>query len=120
MSLKFTIGKAQAKQIQALQKKIDNIRRERGFTRDPERVLLLLVEEVGELAQQLKRSWSPNYGELQHEAMADEVADILFVTLGLATTLGIDASNALANKIEKDSKRIWLSKDKPIQAKHDK
>ncbi len=103
--------------IRALQKKVAELRKKRGFTQDPERALILLVEEVGEVAQQLKRLWSPNYDTFSNNAIAEELADVLFVLLGLSDLLKIDIAEALKKKTSSDSNRIWKSIEKPIGKK---
>jgi NTP pyrophosphatase (non-canonical NTP hydrolase) len=47
--------------LQELQNLVGRIRQERGFTMDPLRIFTLLNEEIGEVARELKRTWSLNY-----------------------------------------------------------
>ncbi len=115
--MKLSIDETELKSLRALQKKIGELRKKRGFTQDPERALILLVEEVGEVAQQLKRSWSPNYDIFSNNAIAEELADVLFVLLGLSGLLKIDIADALKKKTTADSGRTWKSIDKPIPKK---
>lgn len=44
--------------INQLSQRIVEKRAERGFVTDPLKIHLLLTEEVGEIAGELKRSWS--------------------------------------------------------------
>ena len=69
--------------------------------------LAQLVEEVGEVARILSRtcgeqSWkkSETPGDL-----ADELADVLFVTICLANQSGIDLTQALTRNLDKKTKR---------------
>lgn len=69
--------------------------------------LAQLVEEVGEVARILSRthgeqSWKPGCdpGDL-----ADELADVMFVTICLANQSGIDLSDALQRNLEKKTNR---------------
>lgn len=117
MSQKFVIGKEEAAVLKNLQAKVAALRKERGFTQDPERVLLLLVEEVGEVAQQLKRTWSPNYDAFTKNALAEELADVLFVLLGLAELLDVDLGASIEKKTAQDGERKWKSRRNPIQSK---
>jgi NTP pyrophosphatase (non-canonical NTP hydrolase) len=117
MSQKYVIGKEEAELLKNLQAKVAALRKERGFTQDPERVLLLLVEEVGEVAQQLKRTWSPNYDSFSKDAIAEELADVLFVLLGLAELLDINLAEAMKKKTAQDGERKWKSRRNPIQSK---
>ena len=115
--MKLPIEENELQALRSLQKKVAELRKKRGFTQDPERVLILLVEEVGEVAQQLKRSWSPNYDTFSNNAIAEELADVLFVLLGLSDLLKVDIANALKEKTAADANRTWKSIDKPILEK---
>lgn len=67
----------------------------------------LLMEEVGELARIMARQ----YGEQSFKpgenpnALADEMADVLFVLICLANQTGVDLNAALLRNIEKKSQR---------------
>jgi len=115
MLLKFTAGEKKA--LLSLQKKIGELRKKRGFTQDPERAMILLMEEVGEVAQQMKRLWSPNYDIYTKDALAEELADVQFVLLGLSDLLGIKLADALDKKTKQDAERKWKSIDNPIPLK---
>ena len=72
---------------------------------------LLLVEEVGELSRMIARE----YGEQSYRegtapgdvrvAMADEMADILFVITCLANQMQIDLTQAIGKNLEKKTLR---------------
>ena len=72
---------------------------------------LLLVEEVGELSRMIARE----FGEQSYkegaaptntkEAIADEMADVLFVLVCLANQMGIDLTTAIALNLEKKTSR---------------
>jgi NTP pyrophosphatase (non-canonical NTP hydrolase) len=69
--------------------------------------LAQLVEEVGEVARILSRSvgeQSSKPGESPGD-LADELADVLFVTICLANQSGIDLTDALRRNLEKKTKR---------------
>lgn len=72
--------------------------------------LAQLTEEVGELARIISRT----YGEQsfkesdKNRSVADELADVLFVTICLANQTGVDLSDAFAKNIEKKTKRDAL------------
>ena len=74
--------------------------------------LAQLVEEVGEVARILSRTC----GEQSYKSsdqpgeLADELADVLFVTICLANQSGIDLTAALRANLEKKTKR---DKDRP-------
>jgi NTP pyrophosphatase (non-canonical NTP hydrolase) len=97
-----------------LQGTIAATRAERGFTTDPVRMLCLLTEEVGEIAGELKRTWSPNYPEFDTSDLANEIADVYVLLNALASSYSIDVETAVRSKFfDDDSKRTWASADKP-------
>lgn len=96
--------------LQELQNLVGKTRRERGFTMDPLRIFVLLDEEVGEVARELKRTWSPNYEAFSKQDLEDEIADVLVCLLALANQFEINVESALARKLlDKDSQRSWKS-----------
>lgn len=69
--------------------------------------LAQLVEEVGEVARILSRTHgeqSSKPGESPGD-LADELADVLFVTICLANQSGIDLSDALGRNLDKKTRR---------------
>ena len=69
--------------------------------------LAQLVEEVGEVARILSRRCGEQSTKpgAQLGDLADELADVLFVTICLANQSGIDLTEALERNLEKKSKR---------------
>ena len=69
--------------------------------------MVLLTEEVGELARIIARK----YGEQsfkdsdKEKSMEDEMTDILFVLICLANQTGIDLNDALEKNLEKKTLR---------------
>ncbi len=69
--------------------------------------LAQLVEEVGELARVISRT----YGEQSFKAgeprkeLADELADVLFVLICLANQTGVDLTEALQSNLSKKTQR---------------
>lgn len=69
--------------------------------------MVLLTEEVGELARIIART----YGEQSFKEsdkghdMADEMADILWVLICLANQTGVDLTEAFAKNMEKKTSR---------------
>ena len=93
-----------------LQQRIAAIRQERGFVTDPQKILILMTEEVGEIAAELKRLWSPNYSKFDTERMREEIADVFVTLAALANSFEIDIADAVREKfIEKDAGREWKS-----------
>jgi NTP pyrophosphatase (non-canonical NTP hydrolase) len=82
---------------------------ERGFSHESaERKMLMLTEEVGELAKAVRQHIGMGFSETttKNEA-AEELADVLIITMGLASTLNIDLFDALVQKESKNAKRTW-------------
>ncbi len=74
---------------------------------DPLTNLAQLVEEVGEVARILSRSHgeqSSKPGENPGD-LADELADVMFVTICLANQSGIDLTDALMRNLDKKTHR---------------
>ena len=69
--------------------------------------MAILTEEVGEVARIISRT----YGEQSfketdsNKNLADELADVLFVTICLANQTGINLTEALAKNLEKKTSR---------------
>ena len=69
--------------------------------------MAILTEEVGEVARIISR----NYGEQSfketdsNKNLADELADVLFVTICLANQTGINLTEALVKNLEKKTSR---------------
>ena len=77
---------------------------------DPLRIFALLNEEIGEVARELKRTWSLNYEAFSKEDLEDEIADVLVCLLALANQFDIDLEQALTKKlVHKDGQRHWKS-----------
>ncbi len=69
--------------------------------------MILLVEEVGEVARIMARKYgeqSFKKNEPEH-SLEDELADVLFVLLCIANQTGIDMTVALENNLKKKTGR---------------
>ena len=72
--------------------------------------MVILTEEVGELARVMAR----NYGEESFKetdkakSLPDEMADVLWVLLCLANQTGVDLETALKENLQKKTKRDAL------------
>ena len=96
--------------VAELQQLIREVRASRGFVTDPVKITLLMTEEVGEIAAELKRLWSPNYGAFEADRLREEIADVFVTLSALANVFDIDIGDAVREKfIEKDSSRTWES-----------
>ena len=91
-----------------LSQRIVEKRAERGFVTDPLKIHLLLTEEVGEIAGELKRSWSKNYSEFSQERLAEEISDVFCLLVALANEYDIQIEEAVEKKFfGKDEARGW-------------
>ena len=79
-------------------------RRQRGFDDTDERLLILLMEELGEIAHELRRSWR---GRTAPERMGAEILDALNYLLRLAHRRGVDLEAALRSKESRNAQRTW-------------
>ncbi len=89
---------------------IETVRSERGFTTDPVRVLCLLIEEVGEVAAEIKKTWSDNYPPLVVDDLRDELADVFVLVSALASSFDVDLHEAVRAKfLGSDAARDWAT-----------
>ncbi|MGH9194594.1 MAG: MazG nucleotide pyrophosphohydrolase domain-containing protein [Acidimicrobiia bacterium] len=101
--------------LATLQQAIAEVRSQRGFTNDPLRIFTLLNEEIGEVAGELKKSWSPNYGPPDTAKLAEELVDCLVALCALASSKDIDLEAGLEEKFfGKGTNRKWASAVNPI------
>ena len=62
-------------ELARLQKTIAETRTKRGFVTDPLKIHLMLTEEIGEIAAELKPLWSKNYDNFDPDRLQEEIAD---------------------------------------------
>ena len=69
--------------------------------------LAQLVEEVGEVAQVISRTYGDQSFKKSEEGkkLADELADVFFTLICLANQTGVDLTEAFQRNIEKKTKR---------------
>ena len=69
--------------------------------------LAQLVEEVGELARIMSRTFGDQSfkGTEKDQSIADELADVLFVVICLANQMGIDLTEAFQENLKKKTER---------------
>ena len=97
-------------ELAQLQKAIAETRAKRGFVTDPLKIHLMLTEEIGEIATELKPLWSKNYGNFNPSRLQEEIADAFVLLSALATRFNIDLETAVTRKFfQKDSLRPWNS-----------
>ena len=68
--------------------------------------LAVLTEEVGELARVMARRYGDqSFKAGEHDNLADEMADVLWVLLCLANQTGVDLTEAFAANLRKKTAR---------------
>lgn len=98
--------------LQEVQQYIKDVIEIRGFAnQEIEKTMLLLLEEVGELAKSIRKS-ATNMGidknKINHyDTIESEVADVFIVLNSVCNKLDIDLYKALKDKEEENIKRIW-------------
>lgn len=94
--------------IQEAQEKVDNWIKKYGVRYYNELTnMVLLTEEVGELARIIARKYGEQSSKEsdKEKNLADEMADILFVLICLANQTGIDLNSAFEKNLEKKTLR---------------
>lgn len=70
--------------------------------------MLMLTEEVGELAKAVRRTVGLKFTDTTKQTdLAEEIADVLIVLLGLSSLVEVDAYQAFLAKETKNRKRTW-------------
>ena len=102
------IQKKEKMHLETLTQRIVSKRSERGFVTDPLKIHVLLSEEVGEIAGELKKLWSKNYAAFESEKLSEEIADVFCLLAALANEFDIDIEEAVEAKFFKaDESRAW-------------
>lgn len=98
-----------ASDLQQLQQYIWQKNIDRGFSKDtPEQKMLMLTEEVGELAKAVRQHIGMGFSKTTSRSeVSEELADVLIILMGLASTLDIDLYDAVTAKEGKNAKRTW-------------
>lgn len=92
-----------------LQSYVWQINIERDFnTEDASKKLVMLMEEVGELAKAVRQHVGLKFTSTTKQTdVAEELADVQIVLLGLASLLKIDMFQSVLEKEEKNRQRTW-------------
>lgn len=98
--------------LQEVQNYIKDVIEIRGFAnQEIEKTMLLLLEEVGELAKSIRKNatnMSIDKNKINHyDTIENEVADVFIVLSCVCNKLDIDLYKALKDKEEENIKRIW-------------
>lgn len=70
-----------------------------NYSNEPLCLLALLMEEMGELAQSLKPTWSNHYGSPKKSAISQEFGDCMIVLFALADSLDVDLQHAVLDRL---------------------
>ena len=96
--------------LKDLQKYVNDMIEIRGFSKEtPQDVMLLLTEEVGELAKEIRKSRkyyldTNKNNELDVEG---EIADVFIYILSMCRVMNVNLLETFKNKEEKNCKREW-------------
>lgn len=98
--------------LQEVQQYIKSVIEMRGFAnQEIEKTMLLLLEEVGELAKSIRKdatNMSIDKSKINHyDSIESEVADVFIVLSSVCNKLNIDLYNALKNKERENIDREW-------------
>lgn len=97
--------------VKTLQRYIQETVERRGFDKEtPVEIMLLLVEEIGELAKALRKFMGLKVNSAKadkYTQLQDELADVFIYLLDLANVLEISLFKALHDKERENEKRFW-------------
>lgn len=96
--------------INDIQEYINKMIEERGFDKETKQdVMLLLTEEIGELAKEVRKSTNIKMDEKQsrQENLSDEIADVFMYILSMCRVADVNLLDALVNKEKKNLERTW-------------
>ncbi|MCI8641811.1 MAG: nucleotide pyrophosphohydrolase [Clostridia bacterium] len=98
--------------LQEVQEYVNKINEIRGFNQQEiTKTMLLLTEEVGELAKAVRKSstdMSIDINKKDHyDTLESEVADVFYVLSCVCNKLNIDLYKALKSKEKENIKRVW-------------
>src|SRR5579863_4481229 len=96
--------------LPALQRYLDEVCKERGWTKDSyAEKFLLFTEEVGELAKAIRNTQGlyQEKAKQNHLALEEEFADVLSYLLDLANYFQVDLEKAFSEKEQLNAERTW-------------
>lgn len=98
--------------LREVQKYIENMNEVREFNNETihER-MLLLTEEIGELAKAIRKNSSNMYTDVNkqynYDTIESEIADCFYVLVSVASYLNIDVFKSLKGKEQENINRVW-------------
>ena len=96
--------------LKDIQTYINKMIEERGFDNEtPQDVMLLLTEEVGELAKEIRKSTQikMDVTKSRESDVSGEIADVFMYILSMCRVMNIDLLEALKEKEERNLRRTW-------------
>lgn len=98
--------------LQEVQKYIKDVIEIRGFSnQEIEKTILLLLEEVGELAKSIRKNatnMSIDKNKINHyDTIESEIADVFIVLSSICNKLNIDMYQAIKDKEKENINRNW-------------
>lgn len=96
--------------IKDIQEYANKMIEERGFEDEtPQDILMLLTEELGELAKEVRKSTSVkiDVNKTKRESHIEEIADIFNYLLAMCRATNVDLFEAFKKKEEINMKRTW-------------
>ena len=98
--------------LREVQNYVKNVNKIRGFHKQEiTKVMLLLLEEVGELAKAIRRNATDiaiDKKKINHyDTVEEEIADVFYMLLCVCNDLDIDLYSCIKEKEAKNIKRIW-------------
>ncbi len=97
--------------VKELQKYINDMIEIRGFDKEtPQDIMLLLTEEIGELAKEVRKTTSikVDSGIKRNETdVKGEIADVFMYVLCMCRAMNINLVEAFKEKEERNMKRTW-------------
>ncbi len=95
--------------LRTLQQYVWQMNKDRGFNiTDPSKKLVVLMEEVGELAKATRKIAGLKFTDTTSQTnIKEELADVQIVLLGLASMLDVDMLDAVREKEKKNRERVW-------------
>lgn len=100
----------QSSSINDVQEYINKMIEERRFSNETKQdVMLLLTEEIGELAKEVRKSTNIKLDEndSRKENLSDEIADVFMYILAMCRVSNVNLLDVLIEKEKKNINRTW-------------
>ena len=96
--------------LKDLQKYVNDMIEIRGFSKEtPQDVMVMLTEEIGELAKEIRKSRKYHLDTNKNNELdvEGEIADIFIYILSMCRVMNVNLMEAFKNKEERNCKREW-------------